>query len=146
MSTYSELNEFKAENAVRTFDEFYMFKSSIREPYMCFSTTMRLSGNLVAAVSINKHYYHFQFFDVWDHKLSNVMFTNNDPEGYVQFLDNTKLFEDDCLTMLSSVDDISDEILEKYNLTIDNVMVLYKLHHELLNILKKDETIINSVL
>lgn len=146
MSTYSDLNAFKAENAVRTFDEFYMVKSSIHEPYMCFSTTMRLSDNLVAAVSINKYYYHFQFFDVWDHKLSNVMFTNNDPEGYIQFLDNTKLFEDDCLTMLSSVDDITDEILEKYNLTIDNVMVLYKLHHELLNILKKDETIINSVL
>ena len=147
MNKYNTLVAFDANDAKRTFDEFYEYPSVLYdEPYMCFGTTMRLGPDLVAGVSLNKHYYHIQFFDLHGHELSNVIFTDNDPEGFVQFFDNTKISSDDCLVLLPSMDDITDELLEQFRLTRENVFVLYNLHNELIKILKKDETIQKVVL
>ena len=146
MNKYSTLVAFDANDAQRTFDEYYEYPSVVHEPYMCFNTTMRLGADLVASVSLSKHSYHIQYFDLHGYELSNVIFTDNDPDGFVQFFDNTKIASDDCLVMLPSMDDITDEILEKFRLTRENVFVLYNLHNELLKILKKDEMIQKVVL
>lgn len=146
MNKYNQLVAFDAKDAKRTFDEFYEYPSVVHDPYMCFNSTIRLGEDLVASVSINKHNYHVQFFDLHGYELTNVIFTDNDPEGFVQFFDNTRLSSDDCLVLFPSMDDITDEHLEKFRLTRENVFVLYNLHNELLKILKKDETIKKVVL
>lgn len=146
MNKYNQLVAFDANDAKRTFDEFYEYPSVVHAPYMCFNSTMRLGEDLVASVSINQYNYHVQFFDLHGYELTNVIFTDNDPEGFVQFFDNTRLSDEDCLVLFSSMDDITDEHLEKYRLTRENVFVLYNLHNELLKILKKDETIKKVVL
>jgi hypothetical protein len=147
MNKYSQLVAFDAVNAKRTFDEFYEYHSAIDGNYMCFNSTIVLSDqHLVAAVSLDKHNYHVQFFDVRDYELSNVIFTDNDPYGNVQFFSNVLFPTDDCLLLFPSIDDIQDSDLEKFGLSRENIFVLYNLHNELLKILKKDETIQKVVL
>jgi len=147
MSKYNKLVAFDAENAERTFDEFYEYPSPIRGNYMCFSSTMKLGeDNVVASVSLSKHDYHVHFFDIWDSKLSNVIFTSNDPDGAVQFFSNERLLEDDCLVMFPTLSDVTDEALIKFNISREVLNILYNLHNELIKILKKDETIQKVVL
>lgn len=146
MNKYFELVSFDAEKAIRTFDEFYEYPSLIHEKYMCFSSTVKLVDNVVAAVTISKHGYHIHYFDVWDSKLTNVIFTNNDPDGAVQLFSSERLLDDDCLVMFSTLYEVTDEALEKFNISREVLIILYNLHNDLLKILKKDETIQKVVL
>lgn len=145
MNKYNKLVAFDAKDAKRTFDEFYEYPSVVHEPYMCFTSTLQLGeDNLVASVTINKHNYSVQFFDIWDFKLSHVIFNSYDSEGGVQLF-NIDLC-DECLIMFPTLSDVTDEALEKFNISRDVLNILYNLHNDLIKILKKDETIQKVVL
>ncbi|QOI71308.1 hypothetical protein pEaSNUABM19_00371 [Erwinia phage pEa_SNUABM_19] len=146
MSRYDILANFEVDNMVRTFDEFYEYQSVLNnEKYMCFGSTIKLVDDIVASVSINKYNEHVQYFGVWDNSLTHVIFSTQD-EGFVQLFDIDSILSNDCLKEFISINDIEDADLERFKLTRENIIVLFNLHSQILQKLKKDETIQKNVL
>lgn len=146
MSRYNILSNFDVNDMRRTYDEYYEYQSVVNdEKYMCFSSTIELLDDLVASVTITKYYEHIQYFGVWDHKLSHVIFDSQD-DGFVQIFDIDSILSNDCLKEFASIYDIEDADLERFRLTRENIIVLFNLRSQILQKLKKDETIQKIVL
>lgn len=148
MNKFDEIASYDVQNAKRTFDEFYEFPSSQHGKYMCFGSTVVLKDSTVADVMLSVHDYSVSFFNIWDNTTPHVCLNYNDPDGAVQLF-NSGMYDNnpaECLEMFKDLEDVTDEALVKFNLTRENLILLKRLHDELLEILKKDETIQKVVL
>lgn len=145
MNLYDLLTNYDLSAAERRFDEFYMYNAITVEPFMCFNTTLYLTANLTASVSISKHNTSVQFFDMWSNDVVQVIFECG-TENTVSLFNANRLLDDDCLRLFDSIDDIPDEELTDNNITRENLSVLKTLHDEIIEMLKKDETLKKSVL
>lgn len=142
MNEYSKLVSFDAENAIRTFEHFYEYHSVLNgEKYMCFESTVKLTSDIVAAVNITKYMDHVHFFSLTDFNLSCVIFSTQD-EGFINIMSPNSL----VIKEYATIHDIEDSDLEYFELTRENLNVLYNLKNDLLKILKKDEMIKNIML
>lgn len=145
MNLYDLLTNYNLSAAERQFDTLYMYPSTIVEPYMCFGTTLTLTANLTASVSINKYDSSVQFFNMWGNELVQVIFAYGS-ENSVSLFNAERIMDDDCLRIYDTIEDIPEYEYSDNSITPENIEVLKNLSVQIIETLKKDETLLKSVL
>lgn len=141
MNLYDLLSGYNISSIERSFEELFLYPSVAHEPYMVFNSTVTLTKNITASVSIDKHNEHIQFFDMWNNELIQVIFDSDDG-GRVSLFDMNGFLEPDSgLKEFKSVSDITDEDLITARITRENIQDLERIYRELVEMFKKNETI-----
>lgn len=140
MNLYDTLTGYNIAAAKSEFESLSLYPSVTREPYMLFSSTVTLSGNIVASMLLSKHNNHVHFFDIWSNQLIQVIFDSEDVKLSL-FDPNNLLEKNSGLLEFTGIDDVSDEVLQSVNLTRENLIELERISNELVEMFKKNETI-----
>ena len=145
MSKYDLLNNYNLDHADRKYDEFYIYPATDVTPYMCFSTVLTLVDNITASVSINQYRHSVHFYNLFGENIVQVIFDNSSDDCRITLFDPYGSDEND-IKCYNSIDDISDEECASKNITRENLVVLELLSAQIIEKLKKDETLKKSVL
>lgn len=148
MNIYDTLENYNISSAQRMSVESNSYEpvlSDNPEPYNIVNVVLKLTANIYCNVNCSKFHFSTQFFDITSNDVSWVIFEMRNGTYKVSLMDITKVLQPDCLVEFNSTKEITEEYLNKFNITKNHLEVLKSLTEELIKSLLKDETIIKLV-